>query len=482
MKKIIAISLISIFASSASNAAAPAANNSSIALPAAHAVCTLAKTILTKAGMQLPAAKSHGVFVATSVIGIAQGGIILAMANDREKTGNAFAAGSMIANNLVSLVMHAQKLRSKNSVYLETTIDAPYFMNTLLLGQIAATALSVFGDQINPDNSRAFKTAMDNLTAALDAAQKAIISGRTDDIKMWNNLQIALLGATALTNLGSAGYYGCMYEKPLNPGPIIPAAPIVGLAGDEDARITALRTRLKTAIALEEGAAEAFGLHPQHAERLAPNRVAIQAELDAALGLAAPRIRAIDEDSDTEVEGVEIVPNNVTIPEDRRRAGAAEFDERMRQINALEEVFQEVLQEAARRDEQILAGRVLREQQDAAYETSLAIDQALDEREVAEALRLENEALEAEAIRLSLEAIEAAKQAAQEAAEEEDAEAKRVHNTREGRAANATRLLEAAARNRAAEELAPAVVGLTPAEKAKITRAAKLAARKERAE
>lgn len=154
----------------------------------------------------------------------------------------------------------------------------------------------------------------------------------------------------------------------------------------------------------------------------------------------------------------------------------------MRQINALEEVFQEVLQEAARRDEQILAGRVLREQQDAAYETSLAIDQALDEREVAEALRLENEALEAEAIRLSLEAIEAAKQAAQEAAEEEDAEAKRVHNTREGRAANATRLLEAAARNRAAEELAPAVVGLTPAEKAKITRAAKLAARKERAE
>lgn len=112
----------------------------------------------------------------------------------------------------------------------------------------------------------------------------------------------------------------------------------------------------------------------------------------------------------------------------------------------------------------------------------MAIDQALDEREVAEALRLENEALEAEAIRLSLEAIEAAKQAAQEAAEAEDAEAKRVHNTREGRAANATRLLEAAARNRAAEELAPAVVGLTPAEKAKITRAAKLAARKERAE
>ena len=480
MKKIIAISLISIFASSASNAAAPAANNSSIALPAAHAVCTLAKTILTKAGMQLPAAKSHGVFVATSVIGIAQGGIILAMANDREKTGNAFAAGSMITNNLVSLVMHAQKLRTKNSVYLETTIDAPYFMNTLLLGEIAATALSVFGDQINPDNSSAFKTAMDNLTAALDAAQKAIISGRTDDIKMWNNVQIALLGATALTNLGSAGYYGCMYEKPLNPAPIIPAAPIVALAGDEDARITVLSTSLETAIALEE-VAEVFGLHPQHAEGFAAHRVAIQAELDAALGLAAPIIRpiiAIDKDSDDDVEGVEIVPNNVTIPEDRRRAGAAEFNERMRQINALEEV----LQEAARRDEQILAGRVLREQQDAAYETSLAIDQALDEREVAEALRLENEALEAEAIRLSLEPIVAARLAAQQAADEEDAEAKRVHNTREGRAANATRLLEAAARNRAAEELAPAVVGLTPAEKAKITRAAKLAARKERAE
>ena len=365
MKKIIAISLISIFASSASNAAAPAANNSSIALPAAHAVCTLAKTILTKAGMQLPAAKSHGVFVATSVIGIAQGGIILAMANDREKTGNAFAAGSMITNNLVSLVMHGQKLRTKNSVYLETAVDTPekkadYFMDALLLGEIAATALSAFGDQINPDNSRAFKTAMDNLTAALDAAQKAIISGRTDDIKMWNNVQIALLGATALTNLGSAGYYGCMYEKPLNPAPIIPAA--------------------------------------------------------------------IDKDSDDDVEGVEIVPNNVTIPEDRRRAGAAEFDERMRQINALEEV----LQEAARRDEQILAGRVLREQQDAAYE--------------------------------------------------EDAQAKRVHNTREGRAANAARLLGAAARNRAAEEIAPAVVALTPAEKARITREANLAVRKERAE
>ena len=174
MKKIIAISLISIFASSASNAAAPAANNSSIALPAAHAVCTLAKTILTKAGMQLPAAKSHGVFVATSVIGMAQGGIILAMANDREKTGNAFAAGSMITNNLVSLVMHAQKLRTKNSVYLETSIDAPYFMNTLLLGEIAATALSVFGDQINPDNSRAFKTAMDNLTDASKRIKNAI--------------------------------------------------------------------------------------------------------------------------------------------------------------------------------------------------------------------------------------------------------------------------------------------------------------------
>ena len=81
-----------------------------------------------------------------------------------------------------------------------------------------------------------------------------------------------------------------------------------------------------------------------------------------------------------------------------------------------------------------------------------------------------------------------AKQAAQEAAEEEDeedeedAEAKRVHNTREGRAANAARLLEAAARNRAAEEIAPAVVALTPAEKARITREANLAVRKERAE
>lgn len=67
---------------------------------------------------------------------------------------------------------------------------------------------------------------------------------------------------------------------------------------------------------------------------------------------------------------------------------------------------------------EILAARVLREQQDAQYEACLAIDEARAKSKKAEALRLEGEVLQAKA----------------------NEEAKRFQRTREGRAANAAKL------------------------------------------
>ncbi|MBM3887469.1 hypothetical protein FJ364_06070 [Candidatus Dependentiae bacterium] len=184
----------------------------SFGLLTANTACSLVKAILIKIETKLPIDKAAHIQAASSACGIVQGLILAAIPSSGQvTTGNAFAAGSLIANNFVSLLSHYQD--KHGHVSIEAKQQNKMLLNTLLLSEIAASMLMQFSDVLGFNTSDRFDISMQNLIAALDACEKAVINDSIDNPTVWNNLELSLLAATAVVNLTSSVYYGCIEEK-----------------------------------------------------------------------------------------------------------------------------------------------------------------------------------------------------------------------------------------------------------------------------
>lgn len=212
-------------------------------LPATEIACATLKGVLTKAGMlyhdQNEARRAKICFGLASVVGCAHGATMLANAQSRMDGGNNLAAGSLIVDSVVTFLMHLLGNNNDGLGFGHKFSATDHGMvNVLALSEIVATVLASYSPDVAVMHSIEFKTAMNNLVAAFDACEKAIVSGTMHDPGIWQNLQLTVLAVAALSNFGSGFYHGLVSEKP---------APRVRFRSRDSVRIIPARKKPKTA-------------------------------------------------------------------------------------------------------------------------------------------------------------------------------------------------------------------------------------------